>query len=81
MTERGSPLDRRHVLGGVVGIALIAVAVIGVPQLSGASLSPAAVRTIQYGLYLTVFALWMAWFVSVSVSVWHWVDRQEDAEC
>jgi hypothetical protein len=81
MVANRSVFGRWHGIGAAVGLLLLALAVVGVPQVLGPHLSPLVVRTIQYGLYLTVFSIWMAWFVSVSVSVWRWVDANEEEQC
>jgi hypothetical protein len=57
MTALVRPSDRTLAAGALVGAALL-VAYVVVPD-----------PVVQYGAWLFVFAVWMAWFVATSV-VW-----------
>lgn len=53
-------------LGGAT--VLVAVAILLSPQWEAAPL-------VRYGAYLTLFSLWMAWFVATSVAWLRAMDR------
>lgn len=61
--ERPPPPDRWDYAAGVSALALLAVAYLLVPG-----------PIVQYGVWLAVFCLWMAWFVYYGTKWLYGVD-------
>jgi hypothetical protein len=73
MTDRPNPVDRWTVVGAVTGVALLVVAEVVLPGFR-AELGQFTVQTVKYGIYLTVFSIWMIWFVWTGVNLWQWAE-------